>query len=64
MAENFRQWLYLKEKFPPGIFIQANENGWMNEEYFAIWLKEIWGKRRDSFLSLNPFLLLIQLHLI
>jgi len=27
-----------KEKFPPGIFVQANEKGWMNEEYFAIYI--------------------------
>ena len=52
-----------KEKFQPRILVQANEKGWMNEEYFAIWLKEIWGKRRDSFLNLNPFLILIQLSL-
>jgi len=52
------------KQIPPGIFVQANEKGWMNEEYFAIWLKEIWGKDEVHFLSLNPFLLMIQLHLI
>ena len=60
----FKRKIIPKEKFPPGIFLQVNEKGWMNEEYFAIWIKKIWGKRWYSFLSLNPLLLLIQLLLI
>jgi len=47
-----------KEKFPPGIFVQANEKGWMNEEYFAIWLENIWSKRRDSFFKPKSVLII------
>ena len=64
MAENFHQWLYLKEKFPPGIFVQAIEKGWINKEYFAIWLKEIWGKRRDAFIKPKSILITDSVHLI
>ena len=30
----------------------------MNEEYFAIWLKEIWGKNRDSFFKPKSILII------
>ena len=51
----FKRKTIAKEKFPPGIFVQANEKGWMN---FVIWLKEILGKRRDSFFKPKSILII------
>jgi len=46
-----------KEKFPKGIFVQANEKGWMNGEMFKMWLEEIWRKRPGSFFKSKSILI-------
>ena len=38
-----------KEKFPNGIIVSANEKGWINEEMFIKWVKEVWCKRPCTF---------------
>ena len=37
-----------KVKFPPGIFVHVHENGWMDEEGIALWLKNVWNKRAKT----------------
>ena len=38
----------LKEKFPDGIHIRANEKGWVNESEMLWWIEKVWTSR-------NPF---------
>jgi hypothetical protein len=37
-----------REKFPHGIYIRANEKGWMNEREMLWWIENVWTSR-------NPF---------
>ncbi|CAB5326169.1 unnamed protein product [Rhizophagus irregularis] len=35
----------LKEKFPYGIYIRANEKGWINEQEMLWWIENVWTSR-------------------
>ncbi|GBC04795.1 hypothetical protein RclHR1_05880008 [Rhizophagus clarus] len=35
----------LKEKFPNGIYIRANEKGWVNEQEMLWWVENVWTSR-------------------
>ena len=53
----FKRETILKEKFPNGIIVKANEKGWMNKEIMHIWLNEVWNKRKNEFLKQKSLLI-------
>lgn len=44
----FKRKTMTKIKFPPGVIVHIQENGWMDESSIEIWLSPIWDKRPDS----------------
>ena len=44
----YKQKVIPKVKFPPGIFVHVHENGWIDEEGIALWLKNVWDKHEKS----------------
>lgn len=38
-----------KLKFPPGILVHVQENGWIDEDGVRLWLNKIWDKRPGNF---------------
>ena len=47
-----------KEKFPAGVIVKANPQGWMDEEMMSDWLREVYVKRPDGFFRKSPSLLI------
>lgn len=45
----FKRKLMPKIKFPPGIIVHVQENGWMDENGVKKWLNEVWDKRPQNF---------------
>lgn len=46
------------EKFPKGVVIRAQENGWMNNELVVDWLKTVWENRTGGLLAKKSLLVL------
>lgn len=46
-----------KGNFHKDIIIQANPKGWINEDMFSLWIREVWQKRKASFFS-SPSLII------
>lgn len=47
-----------KENFPKGIFVQANEKGWINKDMMHFWLNNVWKKRKHSFFNTKSLLIM------
>ena len=45
--------------FPDGIFVRANEKGWVNENEMIWWVENVWSKRTNDDSLLNPRSLLV-----
>lgn len=52
----FKRKTYPKETIPPGIIVQVQEKGWMNEDIMAIWFAKVWSRRPGGLLK-KPALL-------
>lgn len=52
----FKRKTYPKETVPPGIIVQVQEKGWMNEDIMAIWFAKVWARRPGGLLK-KPALL-------
>jgi len=48
-----------KEAFPPGVVIQTNVKGWMDESMMGVWLDRCCVKRPDGFFQRNKALLVM-----
>ena len=48
-----------KEAFPPGVVIQTNVKGWMDESMMGVWLDRCYAKRPDGFFHRNKALLVM-----
>jgi DDE superfamily endonuclease/Tc5 transposase DNA-binding domain/Brinker DNA-binding domain len=47
-----------KEKFPSGIYVEANEKGWANEDIIKKWIDRIWKLRPSCFMNPPSMLIL------
>lgn len=48
-----------KESFPPGVVIETNVKGWMDEEMMGKWLEKCFSKRPDGFFHAKKGLLVL-----
>jgi hypothetical protein len=37
-----------KEKFPPGIHVQVQEKGWMDQDLVKDWVDKVWDRRPSA----------------
>lgn len=45
-----------KEKFPAGVLVHVNENGWMNEDMCNVWLEKVWSTRPGALINRKSLL--------
>uniref|UniRef100_A0A8C4RRH5 HTH CENPB-type domain-containing protein n=1 Tax=Erpetoichthys calabaricus TaxID=27687 RepID=A0A8C4RRH5_ERPCA len=57
-----RKTLPKNEKFPPGIIIQAQQKGWMDNDLVIDWLKCVWQSRPGSLLKMPNMLVMDSFH--
>lgn len=48
-----------KESFPPGMVIETNKKGWMDEEMMAVWLQKCFARRPDGFFRVKRCILVM-----
>jgi hypothetical protein len=54
----FKRKTMAKEKFPQGIVVQVQENGWMTEDLANDWIKSVWFQRPCALLRQRSMLVL------
>jgi hypothetical protein len=47
-----------KDKFPPGIYVRAQEKGWITEDLVRDWVKVMWQRRPGALLNIPSLLVL------
>lgn len=61
----FERRTMLKDDFPPGVVIDTNVRGWMDEEMMGRWLEKCFSRRPGSFFNVAKGLLVmhVQVHI-
>ncbi|KAF4794458.1 pogo transposable element with KRAB domain-like protein [Turdus rufiventris] len=49
----FKRKTFPKEKFPDGIVVAMNPNGWMDEQVMKTWLMKVYARRWERFFNLK-----------